>query len=64
MSDPAEYTPHCFPESGGCYKVALMLALCGAGWRAVWIDYHATQQRAPNWRTAQWARCWSTRTAA
>ncbi|MBR0681214.1 glutathione S-transferase [Roseomonas eburnea] len=42
---------HCFPESGGCYKAALMLALTGTPWRGVWVDYFATgQTRTPEWR--------------
>ena len=47
----AQYTLHCFPESGGCYKAALMLALCGADWRGVWVDYFAGgETRTPEWR--------------
>ncbi len=47
----ADYVLHCFPESGGCYKAALMLALCDAPWRAVWVDYFAkTETRTPEWR--------------
>lgn len=44
-------TLHCFPESGGCYKVALMLALCDMPWRGVWVDYFAGgETRTPEWR--------------
>lgn len=44
-------TLHCFPESGGCYKAALMLALCGVPWRGVWVDYFAGgETRTPEWR--------------
>ncbi|HYF06958.1 MAG TPA: glutathione S-transferase [Acetobacteraceae bacterium] len=46
-----EVTLHCFPESGGCYKAALMLALCGVPWRGVWVDYFAGgETRTPEWR--------------
>jgi glutathione S-transferase len=31
----AEYRLHGFSVSGNCYKVALMLAICGADWEAV-----------------------------
>ncbi len=48
----AEYVLHCFPESGGCYKAALMLALCDADWRGQPVDYHAAEQRTPEWRAA------------
>jgi hypothetical protein len=30
----AEFTLHCFSESGNAYKAALMLQLCGADWDA------------------------------
>jgi len=44
-------TLHCFPESGGCYKAALMLALCDIPWRGVWVDYFAGgETRTPEWR--------------
>jgi len=46
------YRLHCFPESGGCYKVALMLALCGEPWEAVPVDYYHGQTRTPEWRAA------------
>ncbi|MBR0656711.1 glutathione S-transferase family protein [Plastoroseomonas arctica] len=45
------YTLHAFPESGACYKVAMMLTLSGAEWRGAWIDYFATTEtRTPEWR--------------
>lgn len=47
----AEFRLHCFPESGGCYKVALMLALCGADWEGIWVDYFkGGETRTPEWR--------------
>jgi len=35
----AEYRLYCMKESGNAYKVALMLALSGADWEPVWVDY-------------------------
>jgi len=35
----AEYRLHCMKESGNANKVALMLALAGADWQPVWVDY-------------------------
>ena len=35
----AEYTLHCFAQSGNAYKPALMLALCGADWEARFVDF-------------------------
>lgn len=47
----AEFGLHCFPESGGCYKVALMLALSGADWEGTWVDYFKGEEtRTPEWR--------------
>ena len=46
----AGYRLHCFPESGGCYKAALMLALCGADWEPVFIDYFNGETRTAEWR--------------
>jgi glutathione S-transferase len=46
----AAFRLHCFPESGGCYKVALMLALCGAEWEGVPVDYYHGETRTPEWR--------------
>ena len=48
----AEFRLHEFPESGGCYKVALMLALCGAEWEGIPVDYFRGQTRSPEWREA------------
>jgi glutathione S-transferase len=44
----AEYRLHCMKESGNCYKVALMLQLCGCDWEPVWVDYFngATRETA------------------
>ncbi|WP_424810590.1 glutathione S-transferase family protein [Roseococcus sp. YIM B11640] len=48
----AEFRLHCFPESGGCYKVALMLALSGADWEGIWVDYFrgGGETRTPEWK--------------
>jgi glutathione S-transferase len=35
----SEYRLYCVGESGNCYKVALMLTLCGADWQPVFVDY-------------------------
>jgi len=35
----AEYRLHCMKESGNANKVAMMLALTGADWQPVWVDY-------------------------
>src|ERR1700743_1200776 len=35
----AEYRLYCMKESGNAYKAALMLALSGADWEPVWVDY-------------------------
>ncbi len=46
----AEYRLHCFGESGNAYKAALMLALSGADWERVPIDYFSGQTRSPEFR--------------
>ncbi|HEU0223306.1 MAG TPA: glutathione S-transferase [Paracoccaceae bacterium] len=43
----AEYTLHCFAQSGNAYKAALMLELCGADWRPAFVDYFAGATREP-----------------
>jgi glutathione S-transferase len=45
-----EFTLHCFSQSGNAYKAALMLALCGADWEPVWIDFFNGETRKPEWR--------------
>lgn len=42
-------TLHCFGESGNAYKVALMLALTGADWRAVHVDFFNGGHRSPDY---------------
>lgn len=46
----AEYRLYCFPESGSCYKVALMLSLCDADWEPMFIDYFNDETRQQPWR--------------
>ena len=46
----AEYRLYGFGESGNCYKVALMLALTGADWEAVPVDYFNGETRSAAWR--------------
>lgn len=45
-----EYRLHCFAQSGNAYKPALMLALCGADWEPVFVDYFRGASRAPEFR--------------
>lgn len=45
-----EFKLHCFAQSGNSYKPALMLALSGADWEAVPVDFFNGQTRAPEWR--------------
>lgn len=46
----ADYTLHCFGESGNAYKVALMLELCRLDWRPEWVDFFNGATREPAWR--------------
>jgi glutathione S-transferase len=43
----AEYRLHCFAQSGNSYKVALMLALSGADWEPVWVDFFNGGTKTP-----------------
>ena len=43
----AEYTLHCFAQSGNAYKVALALELAGADWEPVWVDFFNGEARSP-----------------
>ena len=45
----AEYTLHCFAQSGNSYKVALMLELAGADWEPVWVDFFHGATRTPEY---------------
>jgi glutathione S-transferase len=46
----AEYTLHCFAQSGNAYKPALMLELAGADWEPRFVDYFGGETRAPEYR--------------
>ena len=46
----AEYTLHCFAQSGNCYKAALMLELAGADWSPRFVDYFGGETRTPAYR--------------
>jgi len=46
----ADYTLHCFAQSGHSYKAALMLALCGADWEPVFVDFFNGETRSPVFR--------------
>jgi glutathione S-transferase len=48
----AEYKLHCFAQSGNAYKAALMLALSGADWEPVFVDFFNGETRKPEWREA------------
>ena len=48
----AEYRLHCMKESGNAYKVALMLALTGADWEPVWVDYFNGATRTDSFKSA------------
>ena len=47
----AEYTLHCFAQSGNAYRVALMLNLIGADWQPQFVDFFSKGlPRTPEWR--------------
>jgi glutathione S-transferase len=46
----AEYRLHCMKESGNANKVAMMLALSGADWEPVWVDYFNGATRSESFR--------------
>jgi glutathione S-transferase len=46
----AEYRLHCFAQSGNAYKAALMLALAGADWEPVFVDYFNGATHTPEFR--------------
>lgn len=47
-----EYQLYSFDKSGNSYKVALMLALTGADWEPVWVDYFNGETRAEPYRSS------------
>jgi glutathione S-transferase len=47
----AEYTLHCFAQSGNAYRAALMLNLIGADWKPEFVDFFRKGlPRTPEWR--------------
>ena len=46
----AEYTLHCFAQSGNAYKAALMLELAAADWTPRFVDYFNGETRTPAYR--------------
>jgi len=46
----ANYTLHCFAQSGNAYKVALMLELSGADWEPQWVDFFNGAARTAEYR--------------
>jgi len=46
----AEYKLYCMGESGNSYKAALMLALTGVDWEAVWVDFFNGETRQARFR--------------
>jgi glutathione S-transferase len=46
----AEYTLHCFAQSGNAYKAALLLQLAGADWTPRFVDYFGGETRTPAFR--------------
>jgi glutathione S-transferase len=47
----AEFTLHCFGESGNSYKVALMLELSGCDWQPVFVPFFTGGTRKPEYRS-------------
>jgi glutathione S-transferase len=45
-----EYRLYCVGESGNCYKVALMLNVCGCDWEPVFVDYFQGETRGQAYR--------------
>ena len=46
----AEYTLHCFAQSGNAYKPALMLELADADWAPRFVDYFGGETSTPAYR--------------
>jgi glutathione S-transferase len=46
----AEYTLHCFAQSGNAYKAALALELAGADWTPRFVDYFNGETRTAAYR--------------
>jgi glutathione S-transferase len=45
-----DFRLYCVGESGNCYKVALMLTLCGCDWEPVFVDYFKGETRGEGYR--------------
>lgn len=45
----ADYRLHCFAQSGNAYKAALCLALAGADWEPMFVDFFHGGARAPEY---------------
>jgi glutathione S-transferase len=48
----SEYRLYCTGESGNSYKAALMLALTGADWQPVWVDFLGGETRQEKYRSS------------
>jgi glutathione S-transferase len=48
----SDYRLYCVGESGNCYKVALMLNVCGCDWEPVFVDYFHGETRGATYREA------------
>ena len=46
----ADYTLHCFAQSGNAYKAALMLAVCDVSWEPIFVDFFHGATRTPEYR--------------
>jgi glutathione S-transferase len=46
----AEYTLHCFAQSGNAYKVALTLQLANADWAPRFVDFFGGETKTPAYR--------------
>jgi glutathione S-transferase len=46
----SDYRLYCVGESGNCYKVALMLNVCGCDWEPVFVDYFHGETRGAAYR--------------
>jgi len=46
----AEFTLHCFAESGNSYKVALLLTLCGGDWKPERVAFFGGETRTADYR--------------
>lgn len=45
-----DYQLYCFAQSGNSYKAALMLALIGARWKAIHVDFFHGETRSAQYR--------------